>query len=60
MYCTQHKSFPEEMYSVTRVQILDKAACISLNTNAPGKGIIYLFFLQLWEEGRADYVFSLG
>ena len=43
-----------EMDSVTRIQILDEAVCISLH--ALGKVWIYLFSLQLWVSSMADWV----
>ena len=44
------------MDTVTQVQILDGAACILRNSNAPGKGIYSIVFLPAMGEyyGRLD------
>ena len=47
------------MESATQVQILDKAICISLCTNALGKGMNQSVPSQLCADDRADWILQL-
>ena len=48
-----------EMDTVTRVQILDKADCISQSTNTFGKNINPLIPPLVWQNSMTDWVFSV-